>query len=254
MKTDYKKELYTLLSVEYNCSPDDFEKGENVLTGSKILPGRRIYSPERYFFHMVTTGKNAVITAKECMHPFLKKFMETRPGHWLFEQPNILELERELNRFGHTLTASHHMFLPDGKTEVETNFPYELKWFFDEQIHQFYGDPRFPNAICPKLTPTRPDRAVVCAYDKGEIIGMAGCSEDASHWMQIGIDVMPDHRSKGIGTYLVKTLREHIEKSGNIPFYGTSLSNYHSWNIALNCGFRPAWVEIGSQKIKGEEK
>jgi len=33
-----------------------------------------------------------------------------------------------------------------------------------------------------------------------------------------------------------------------IPFYGTSVSNYPSWNIALNSGFKPAWVEIGAQK------
>ena len=44
---------------------------------------------------------------------------------------------------------------------------------------------------------------------------------------------------------IVKILEE-----GNIPFYGTSLSNYHSWNIALNSGFRPAWVEIGAEKKK----
>jgi hypothetical protein len=35
---------------------------------------------------------------------------------------------------------------------------------------------------------------------------------------------------------------------GEIPFYGTSLSNLHSQNIALNSGFRPAWVEIGAKK------
>lgn len=33
------------------------------------------------------------------------------------------------------------------------------------------------------------------------------------------------------------------------PFYGTNMSNYHSWNIAINCGFKPAWVEIGAQRL-----
>ena len=45
-------------------------------------------------------------------------------------------------------------------------------------------------------------------------------------------------------------LKNKITELGQIPFYGTSLSNYHSWNVALNSGFRPVWVEIGSKKIK----
>lgn len=80
-------------------------------------------------------------------------------------------------------------------------------------------------------------------------MGMAGCSEDAPGWMQIGIDVLPQFRSKGIGTYLVIILKNKIEEMGAVPFYGTSVSNYHSWNIALNSGFRPTWVEIGANPI-----
>ena len=45
-------------------------------------------------------------------------------------------------------------------------------------------------------------------------------------------------------------LKNKIEEMGDIPFYGTSVSNYHSWNIALNCGFKPAWVEIGAKRKK----
>lgn len=247
----FEKELYKLLSLEYNCPPEAFCCGENRLTVSALLEGRRVYSPEKYFFHMVTTGSGAVITAEDCLHPFLRDFMSGREGHWLFEQPNLLPLERELNKFGYTLSASHHMFLPAADVSPRGSFP--VRWFFGEQIKQFYGDGRFPNAICPKFQPDRPDRMVVCAYDGHEIIGMAGCSEDAPGWMQIGIDVMPGYRSRGLGSYLVALVKNKILEDGNIPFYGTSLSNYHSWNIALNCGFRPAWVEIGANKIARKE-
>ena len=50
----------------------DFSKNENVLTKSEIKDGRRIYSFEKEFFHMVTLGNNSVITADEVLHPFLK--------------------------------------------------------------------------------------------------------------------------------------------------------------------------------------
>jgi GNAT superfamily N-acetyltransferase len=140
------------------------------------------------------------------------------------------------------------MFLPCAQTEPTATYP--VKWSFDEEIHRFYGDERFPNAICTSFQPERPDRIVVCAYDGDRIMGMAGCSEDAPHWQQIGIDVMPEYRSKGVGTYLVTLLKNKIAERGDVPFYGTDVANYHSWNIALNCGFKPAWVEVGAKPVK----
>lgn len=242
-----RNKLFKLLSLEFNCSPEDFTKSENILTVSAINEGRRIYSPEKYFFHMVTTGRNAVVTADECLHPFLSEYIKSREGHMLFEMPNLMPLEKELNKFGRTMSQTHHMFLPERVVESEHYYP--VKWFYDNEITQFYGDERFPNAICDEFKPERPDRIVVIACEGDRIMGMAGCSEDAKGWQQIGIDVMPEYRSKGVGTYLVTLLKNKIIENGDIPFYGTSLSNYHSWNIALNSGFRPAWVEIGDKKI-----
>lgn len=238
--------LKQLLSLELNCSPEDFDKAENIITAPAINEGRRIYQQEPYFFHMATLGGNAVITADERMYGFLHEWSTEKTGHWLFEQPNLLPLESELNKYDYTLSQSHHMFLPQQQCTPVGSF--ETKWFFGSEIHRFYGDGRFPNAICAEYLPHRPDTIVVCAYIGGEIAGMAGCSEDAKGFQQIGIDVMPQHRSKGIGAYLVALLRNEIEKRGDIPFYGTSLSNLHSWNIALKCGFRPTWVEIGCKK------
>ncbi|MDO4318579.1 MAG: GNAT family N-acetyltransferase [Lachnospiraceae bacterium] len=245
---DAERRLRNLLALEFNADPEDFLKKENILTLSALHEGRRQYCPEPYFFHMVTTGGNAVVTADKLLHPFLKEWIGGRPGHWLFEIPNLHPLERELNKFGYSLTATHHMFLPAAPAAPQREYP--VKWFYDEEIRPFYGDKRFPNALCPEYLPHRPDRIAVCAYDGEKIMGMAGCSEDAPHWQQIGIDVMPEYRSQGVGTYLVTLLKNEILARGELPFYGTSVSNYHSWNIALNCGFRPAWVEIGAEREK----
>ena len=243
----YFEKLLSLLAIEYNCTPDDFKRDENVLTAAALNEGRRQYSPEQYFFHMVTTGNNAVVTSSEVMHDFLKGFIQKTPGYQLFEMPNILPLNEELKKYGYKLSQTLHMFLPCKDVEPKGNF--EIKWYRDREIDIFYGDKRFPNAICSEFLPDRPDRIVVTAVDGDKIMGMAGCSEDAPHWQQIGIDIMPEYRSKGLGTYLVTTLKNEIAKQGDIPFYGTSVSNYHSWNIAINSGFRPAWVEIGAKII-----
>ena len=89
--------LMELLSIEFNCKPDDFLKSNNILTISDLHEGRRVYSAEKYFFHMVTMGKNAVVTADECMQDFLRAYIDGKQGHYLFEIPNLLPIERELN-------------------------------------------------------------------------------------------------------------------------------------------------------------
>ena len=127
-----------------------------------------------------------------------------------------------------------------------------MKWMYNSEISPFYGDPRFPNAIAyPAPCPVRPDRIAVIALDGDNVMGMAGCSEDAPHWQQIGIDVLPEYRSRGIGSYLVTLLKNRIIEMGDVPFYGTAAANVHSQNIAFNSGFRPAWVE--TEAVKREE-
>ncbi|MBR3431446.1 MAG: hypothetical protein IKG87_15245, partial [Clostridia bacterium] len=74
----------------------------------------------------------------------------------------------------------------------------------------------------------------------------------APHWQQIGIDVLPAYRSRGIGSCLVTLLKNRIMEMGDVPFYGTATANIHSQNIALNSGFRPAWVEAVAVKIQAE--
>ncbi len=239
--------LFAQLALEYNCPPAAFTAAENLVFPVALHPGRRVYSQDAPFFQMVSTGGNAVIMADEKLHPFLREFIRDSEGYRLFETPNLLEINRELARYGQTLTATHHMFLPAAEVQPKLKLP--VRWYFGEEIHPFYGDARLPNAICPQFDPNRPDRICVAAWDGENLMGMAGCSEDAPHWMQIGIDVMPEYRSRGIGTYLVTLLKNAILERGEIPFYGTDTGNYHSWNIAIGSGFRPAWLETGARPI-----
>lgn len=244
MPSKYLEPLLKQLALEYNCAPGDFLRPDNIVTQSCLRENRRHYSDEKPFFHMATLGQNAVITADRKLHPFLRIFAREK-GRILFEFPSLLPLERELSQYGYTLMSSFHMFLPKHDVRPESRYP--VQWFYGEAIHPFYDKAGFENALNGKNC-ARPDRIAVCAMDGTAIMGMAGCSEDAPGWLQIGVDVMPAYRSRGVGTYLVALLKNEIIACGAIPFYGTSLSNYHSWNIAINSGFYPAWVEIGAKK------
>ena len=238
IRMEWKKQL----AIDFNCTIQDFDKEENVITIAKSNQGRRIYTQQKEFFSMVTLGGNTVISAEEKMHDWLRQWVADKNGIWLFEHSYLMELELELQKYEKKLGQSHHMFLP----KVELNEPtidFSLKWFEQDAIMKLYQQ-AFANALCEKFLPQRPDILAVGAMKGEQIIGLAGCSADTTLFWQIGIDVLPAYRGMGIGTKLVQLLKNETFRRGAIPFYGTSLSNLYSWNIALNCGFYPAWVEI----------
>ncbi len=236
-------ELKKLLAIEFNCNADDFDRKENIIVVPKEHPGRRIYTPKKAFFSMATIGKNTVINAHEEIHEWLADWSKGKEGIWLFEHNNLMELEEELSKYGQRLWQSHHMFLPKARME-EVDVPFDMKWFEQGDIQTLYGREEFPNALCDCFKPERPDVLAVGAMHKGQIGGLAGCSADTKLFWQIGIDVLPDWRGKGIASTLVKLLKNEVLRRGAIPFYGTSLSNIGSWKVALGSGFYPMWVEI----------
>lgn len=61
---------------------------------------------------------------------------------------------------------------------------------------------------------------------------------------QIGVDVLPEYRRKGIAASLTSRLAMEILKLGKAPFYCAAWSNLPSVRNAIKCGFRPAWVEL----------
>ncbi len=250
-RREIEGELKRQLALDYNCTLEDLSGSENAVTLSEIVPGRREYQEGKYFFTMATLGDSAVIMADRQLHRFLEEFIRDKRGFWLFEHPNLCRLERELNRYRQTLRASHHMFLPDPEP-LEPHPSFEVRWMEQGEIMGLYGNPDFPNAICENFKPERPDVLAVAAMDRGNIIGLAGCSADCPRMWQIGIDVLPPYRRQGIGAALVGLLKDEVFRRGAIPFYGTSLSNLGSWKIALKCGFYPAWVEIESGKKSTE--
>ena len=234
------------LAFEFNCRPEDFDRDENVITKSCLHEKRRQFSKEPFFLQMATFGRNAVISADEEIHPWLNEWVKGKNGFWLFEQHNFFELESELRKHGFKMALTHHMFLPANDTSgFKTDL--NIRWLEQKDIHPFYGREEFSNALCDRFKPERPDVLAVIALDGEKIMGMAGCSADTPLMWQIGIDVLPEYRDRGIGKTLVTLLKNEVIRRGAIPYYGTSLSNIFSWKIALGSGFAPAWVETESR-------
>ena len=251
-KDGIERKFKEQLALELNCAPEDFSGEEIIITGPVLHENRRKFSDQPFFLQMATFGAGAVISADERLHPRLREWTKGKRGFWLFEQHNYLELDRLLRGYGYKMALTHHMFTPTTEiAAVETGFP--VRWLEQGDIPPFYGREEFSNALCDRFRPERPDVLAVAALDGEEIMGMAGCSADTPELWQIGIDVLPRYRGRGIGKTLVALLRNEAFRRGALPYYGTSLSNIASWRTALASGFLPAWVEAEARETEDGE-
>lgn len=92
------------------------------------------------------------------------------------------------------------------------------------------------------------DKLAVGAFDGQKLVGLAGCSADCEMMYQIGVDVLPEYRKRGIASAITSTLALETLKLGKVPFYCAAWSNIKSVRNALKCGFRPAWVELTARE------
>lgn len=246
-KKDIIKIAKNQLTLDYNCQLADFEKKENTIVGNKLIDGRRIYDSDGCFFKAICYGSAAIISTSPQMLSWCQDKLAKRVAAWLFEYSKLKIIDKKLNEFGQEIADIHHYYLPN-PTVFETKSKTDIKWYKYEEILQFKDDDRIEEAFA--FDKNRPDILAVAAFEGDNMMGMAGASEDSKDLWQIGIDIFPEYRGRGIGTNLVALLKDEVLKRGKIPFYGTVVSHIHSQNIAVNAGFFPAWAELYSKEIK----
>lgn len=238
------------LATDYNAQPGEFLREGIAITQAKELPGRRQYAQGAPFFQMATTGRGAVITAHPSLHEALAAWAaQAAEPHRLFEYPKLRSLEDLLLPQGWRLMGVHHMFLPGREFSAALPEAFSYQWYDRETVKGFYPNRLWPNALSQEENPLRPDVIALAAVDGGQPVAVAGASADGETLWQVGIDVLPAYRSRGLGKALVECLCAHIVEQGKLPFYGAAAANLHSQNIAVRCGFSPAWVEVSSQRV-----
>ena len=93
------------------------------------------------------------------------------------------------------------------------------------------------------------DVLAIGAYDGDKLVGLAGCSADAEKMWQIGVDVFPTYRRKGIASAITTRLAIETLDRRKVPFYCCAWSNVRSVRNAIKSGFSPAWVEMTIKPI-----
>lgn len=235
-------------AVDCACDPGDFLKDGNTLVLSKANPAARWYLELPHVCNFVYYGRGLVAAAGEVYMDAAARCLGLLGDDLpfpLFETPNLQKIEEIFAPLGGTVRHMAEYFLPDVDALRERECPVELRIMEPPAFDPYYPAPEFGHALC-----RRPELDVlgVGAYDGGRLVGLAACSADCETMWQIGIDVLPEYRRRGIATALTSKLALEILRRGKVPFYCAAWSNVASARNAIRSGFHPAWVELTVKK------
>ena len=226
---------------DLSCAPADFLKKENVTVLSNTNEKARKYLSLPFSCQLVSYGHNIVASVMPELKEIVSDYINRYEICHCFETPNMLVLQEKLRPFGLDICFMAEYFLPDVNELKEQPCDYEIRVLQPEEFEQYYTD-EWGNALCKSRKHL--DKLAVGAFDNGKLIGLTGCSADCETMYQIGVDVLPEYRRKGIASAITSRLAIETLKLGKVPFYCAAWSNIKSVRNAIRSGFRPAWVEL----------
>ena len=234
-------------AVDLCAEAADFERSENVVVTSRESEGARRYLKLPFSCQLVSYGGNVVASVSPEFREITEKYINAYPVEHLFETPNLHVLGEALMERGQKICFMAEYFLPDLTALRPLDCPYELRILTQPDFTDLYR-PEWSNALCESRKHL--DVLGVGAYDGDKLVGLAGASADCDTMWQIGIDVLPDYRRRGIASALTSRLAIEILSRGKVPFYCAAWCNIKSVRNAVRSGFRPAWVEMTAKPVE----
>lgn len=234
-------------AYDCNCRPEDFLPDKNIVTISKENVQARRYLPLPFECDLISYGNNIVAQTSERLKDIVSEYIEKYSVEHCFETPNVHALDEKLQEYGLKTCFMAEYFLPDMNVLKALSCDYELKVLHPADFENLYVE-EWHNALTKERKEL--DKLAVGAYDEDKLIGLAGCSADCESMYQIGVDVLPEYRRKGIAAALTSRLAIEIIHLGKVPFYCAAWSNIKSVRNAIKSGFRPAWVELTARDIE----
>ena len=203
-------------AADLSCEPSDFLKSENVIVRSEVGERARKYYAEPIACNLVSYGSNLVASVRDEYRELVVDYINRFEYYRCFETPNMHLLDSKMAQYGQRVCFMAEFFLPDVRCFEPLECCLETRVLHHDDFEELYPQ-GWENALCEKRKEL--DVLGVGAYDGGKLVGLAACSADCNTMWQIGIDVLPEYRRRGIASALTGKLAAEIFECGRVPFY-----------------------------------
>lgn len=238
--------LYTALAHELGCQPADFASQE--LRVVHRPPGSR----EPYPVLLVEAGTGSVISVTDAtLIPAIQDLARSLPAHYRIFLPAFLEslvgLLRERGQpAAHSWTSTLGMVREEAVPLPPVPEGCTLEDLPPAALEELRAAGSFPNALLDpddhQVLAGRFRRALALRGAPGELLAVTGTWDQYPDIDEIGIDVAPGYRGRGLGRWLTLAAAAQVSADGRWPIYTASMANIRSIRNGIACGFRPAWL------------
>lgn len=228
-------------AIDSGCRAEDFAGEKSRVVISRPHKDARRYLELPFLCDFTSYGDNIVASVSPALAEIAGRYIEKYPVEHCFETPNVNALIDQLRPLGLGVCFMAEYFLPDLDALCSPGCGLEIRLMGPEAFAGLYL-PQWANALSKRRSHL--DMLAMGAFDGGRLVGLAGCSADCDSMWQIGVDVLPEYRRRGIAACITGRLAQETLARGKVPFYCCAWSNIKSARNAIKCGFRPAWVQM----------
>ena len=242
-----KKEQIRLVeeqfAVDYNCTIEDFQNRDTLVTAKKALEGARRFEEDSFLSILTYKGK-IVINAAEEIFAWCEEVLKPRvSAEWCFEAGTLISIDKKLNEFGYGIDQVHLFFLPKYEA-VDSDL--EIRLSEGDEISALEEDERIDEAFL--FAEYIEDALGTEVFsEEGELVAVAGATANSDRMWELGVNSFVE--GKGYGQAALSKLVKEVQKRGKVPYSGTALSHCASQNISLRAGLVPAFCELRARKL-----
>jgi GNAT superfamily N-acetyltransferase len=240
-----RQEILATLAADTGADALAFAGDGITVVEWRELPGRRRFPARGKPFQMITTGHGLVVSCHRDWLDQTRELAEPLDRFRFVAPANIAAIVALLQPAGYGLTGPQSSYGCSVDTLRDSAPPrgVALDTVSGPALEALRPLDAFPNALSARPDYLRPDMLAVTARAGREVVACAAASADSDRLWQIGVDVLPPWRGRGIGRVVVGRLTQAILDAGKVPYYSHSVSNVPSAALATSLGYWPAWVQ-----------
>lgn len=220
-----------MLSNQYYCSLNELHSSNTIYSVCE--------NTKQNYLKILTYQNCIVVCTSKNLQNNIKSILQYKNKDEIFENPFV---------YGQTIH-----YVPND-IHYNMSFPqnYQTEFVFGESIKYVKIENHFQNAFYIDQYGNTATKAICMAKQHGKVIAVAGASKtNFDNIYEIGIDVMEQHRGKGVASYLVNELTKKCIEKNIVPFYSASVTNIASQMIASKCHYIPLWMDTFGTILDG---